>query len=99
MKVLSRSIPTRSAVVAALALVVLTVFAVPAHAQSPIVRMVSRVAQDTAIIAGLLSVVAVAVGGLTMAFGHGGASAKLANVFFGVALASGATSVVAWIVS
>lgn len=61
--------------------------------------MVSRVAEDVAIIAGLLSVVAVVVAGLTMAFSHGGAAGRLASVMFGIALACGATSVVAWFVS
>jgi type IV secretory pathway VirB2 component (pilin) len=79
-------------------MIALLVLAPAAYAQSPLVRMVQNVADDVRVIAGIASVVAVAVAGLTMAFSSGGFAGRLASVLFGVALACGATSVVAWLI-
>ena len=90
--------PRRTAAAIATVIAVL-LLAAPAYAQSPVYRMVQRLSAEVAAIAAVLSVVAVVVGGLTMAFSNGGFAARIASILFGIALACGAASVVSWFVA
>jgi type IV secretory pathway VirB2 component (pilin) len=87
----SRSAPVMLALAAVLS-------AVPAHAASPWEDAVEALRITfTGPIARGLSLVAIVVGGLMFAFGEGESKRMLAGIVFGVGMAIGAVSFMAWL--
>lgn len=78
---------------------VLAASAIPAYAQaSPWGQAAVRMEQEfTGPIARGFSLVAIVVGGLTMAFSEGGGRRTIGGLIFGLGLAMGATQFVTWI--
>jgi len=74
------------------------VLATPSFAASPWENAVSALqASFTGPIARGLSLVAIVVGGLMFAFGEGDSKRMLAGILFGVGMAIGAVSFMAWL--
>ena len=72
--------------------------AAPAFAQSPWENAVQVLQQAfTSTIARGLSLVAIVVGGLMFAFGEGESKRMLAGIIFGIGMAIGAVSFMAWL--
>ena len=91
---------SRSRAVARIALIALAIVLLPrlCSAQSPWESAVSALqASFTGPIARGLSLVAIVVGGLTFAFGEGSSKRLLAGILFGVGMAIGAVSFMAWL--
>jgi type IV secretory pathway VirB2 component (pilin) len=79
-------------------LLFLTVLAVPAVAASPWENAVDVLERAfTGPIARGLSLVSIVIGGLMFAFGEGDSKRALAGIVFGVGMAIGAVSFMAWL--
>lgn len=84
--------------VAAAMFLLATPFVTPAYAQSPWENAVDVLKTAfTGPIARGLSLVAIVVGGLMFAFGEGESKRTLAGIVFGVGMAIGAVSFMAWL--
>lgn len=69
-------------------------------AQSPWATMAERLSQDfSGPIARGLSIVAIVVGGLTVAFSEGGARRVIGGILFGLGMALGAARFISWLFS
>ena len=69
-----------------------------AQGTSPWVEAVNELqAQFTGPIARGLSLIAIVVGGLMLAFGEGGSKRTLAGIIFGLGMAMGAANFLAWL--
>ncbi len=72
--------------------------AAPAFAQSPWEESSNKLMQAfTGPIAKALSLVAIVVGGLVMAYGEGAGKKAIAGIVFGVGMAAGAVQFFAWL--
>jgi type IV secretion system protein TrbC len=81
-----------------LVILALVVFGARAYAQSPWENAVDALKTSfTGPIARGLSLVAIVVGGLMFAFGEGDSKRMLAGIVFGIGMAIGAVSFMAWL--
>ena len=80
--------------------ILLSAFATCVFAQSPWATMAERLSQDfSGPIARGLSIVAIVVGGLTVAFSEGGGRRVVGGILFGLGMALGAARFVSWLFS
>lgn len=83
---------------AAMAILLVAVFAPALHAQSPWESAVSVLQLSfTGPIARGLSLISIVIGGITFAFGEGQSKRLLAGIVFGVGMAIGAVNFMAWL--